>query len=220
VTGLGIDLKAELFFIRIFLLYLLIVACISIVRLVRIAYRVRPVGVRKPVTLEKILTAAFTPEQVAEAALKNQLSLSVSSGNRSGSSHLPLSSTDVEAMQVTLKSAESRFSYLWKRTHLMVKSTEKLAWLTFLSTLLTGLVSATFFANGIFLFSTGEASRIPLGIIIRENITLLFARLSLGLTVCLLIYLQSTLLEGLMQRRRILWEDFVQRMKDELRTSH
>lgn len=215
MTGLGINWRGEPFFIRIFLLYLIVVACITIVRFVRVVSRVHRVRRRKPIRLESVAAAGLTPEQVAEAALKSQLYITLPSADHSDSKRLPLSSTDGEAIQATLQGADKRFSYLWESTLVMVKSTEKLAWLTFFSTLLTGLVGATFIANGIF-FSWPEAGNIPLRIVMRESIALLLARLTLGLVVCLFLYMQSSLLDGLMQRRRISWQYIVHQFKDEV----
>jgi hypothetical protein len=111
----------------------------------------------------------------------------------------------------TVEAAESRFLYLWEMCHASVKSIRRMVLLTLLSSALVVVYGAfptwgDEFNNGTIVGSMA----------LFETADKLFARLALGLSVCVILYAASSFFEGAITRRRTQWKYNCVRWKNDL----
>lgn len=178
---------AQGWLVRLFILYLLSVVCISLIRSIRLAWRLHSFPGRKPVSLQEISDGVVSGEMLAQSALSNKvLWKSVLEAGR-------------RELSGTLQLADSRFTYLWDLCCIDVKSIRRSIHLILL--LSSTLVLWTLFPT----WEAGHQGRTTGTWALFHAIDLTFAWLGLALFVCSFLYALYSRFEGTMMRRKASW---------------
>jgi hypothetical protein len=186
---------------RLFNLYLAVVACILIVRSLRLAWRLYSFSSRKRFSLANIRDGIVTPELLVESGLTNKLCDAPSAEDGDPERHSPLAPEPV--LLSSVHAAENKFAYLWEGYSAEVRSTKSLAVLTLLLSLL--VVSYGAYATYLYEFHnrniTGGQALVYAAFRLLDR----FAR---GLLVCTALYGAAIFFEGVLLQRRRRWNHF------------
>jgi hypothetical protein len=197
----SIDWFGQPIHVRLFIVYLAVVACIALTYSLRLFWQLYSLRNREVFSLQTIRDRAISADLLADYALANRVRCErplEAKRTQDLASEARGKGTDL-----LLQSAESRFRYLWEISYAKVGAIRRLVPLSLLLCILTVIYGAypTFSAA----FGSGSVTgRLAL----YETGAALLDRLSLGLFVCAILYVISTYFEGVLKHRRACWEYF------------
>jgi len=157
-------------------------------------------GVRRRIPIDRVLDGSVSADALARAALANRVSREATSHER-----LAASRVDLDAALRTLRAADARFDYLWRRLASGVSSTRSLMRLTLIA---AGLTTTYAFyptwlyfhhdtANDPFISGVEALYRAGAWIVVR---------LLLGLAVAGVLCVVATVFERRLQHRLASWK--------------
>jgi hypothetical protein len=187
--------------VRLFIVYLAVVACIAFRYSLRLFWQLYSLRNREVLSLQTIRDRAISADLLADYALANRVR-SERPAEAKRTPNLP-SEARSKGKDLLLQSAESRFRYLWETSYAKVEAIRRLVPLSLLLSLLTVIYGAypTFTA----VFSSG---RVTGRLALYETGAALLDRLSLGIFICAILYVVSSFFEGVLKRRRACWQYF------------
>ena len=188
--------------VRLFLLCLAVIVCTTLAYSLMLTSRLYSLRSRTTVSLRTLSGGTLSAELLAEYALANRVRL----GPLEEGSLPPDVATrasDQLSASSTLRSAESKFQYLWQICDVKIETIRRLAVLTFLLSFLTVIYGAypTFNAE----FGSGNITG---SLALYKSVNALLYRLSLGLCTVAVLYGLFTLFKGAVERRRTRWNYF------------
>jgi hypothetical protein len=197
--------------VRLFIVYLIVAACITTILSLRLVRRLwttrRP---RMQISLQDICDGVIGADLLAQSALSNGVVYESSGGLGVSGQAASAKITRNEFLR-TVQAAESRFSYLWDMCYVDVESLKKVATFTLLLSFLVVVYGAfpTFrdFCNN---------SKLTAVSCLVSAIELLLARFALGLSFCAALYLISCSFDLVMVRRKTRWTYLSALLKSEL----
>jgi hypothetical protein len=208
--GMGFEWAMYPLYVKVFVLYLVVVGCLTIVRSLRLAWRLYSFS--SLVSLQDIRDGLIHADRLARAALANRLSLEFVAERHPDPTNQPQMAGD-NTLTRFLQAADSEFLYLLGISYIQVK---RMRWLIVL-TLLLGCLMATFgtsdLVRGAYLV---VGDRIPGVLLLRESIFELLKPLALGILLCVILCVLGNLFDGAMARRKARWNYFYAGAKSQL----
>jgi hypothetical protein len=194
---------------------LALIVVLTIVRAGVLLSRLFGGGARPRVAIERVLDGAMSADDLARAALANRVALE------------PLSEellaqlrtrprVERDAAVRTLRAADARFDYLWRRMAIRVSSTRHLIRLTLLA---AGLITAFGFfpqLSANFYGSKGTVIIAGLDLAMFETGIWAMAQLALGFAVAGVLSVVAMVFDGMLQRRHASWKYFYASARDAL----
>jgi hypothetical protein len=199
-------------------LLLAVMLAITVVRAGGLSWRLFGGVARRRMPLERVLDGSISADDLARAALANLVSPEQSEERLAQLRTGPRA--ELDAALRTLRAADARFDYLWRRMAIRVSSTWSLMRLTV-------LVAAFFTAYGFFptwqYFMLGDRTSTTIGGVPTYMVDTLYeagewtlARLALGLAVAGGLSVVSMVFDGLLQRRLASWKYLYATVRDAL----
>jgi hypothetical protein len=175
---------------KVFILYLLVACGIWLVRSVQLFWRLRIF----PASLGKFQpnspNAQDQANSLARSALAKKLPEFINASNSS-----------------LIRLSDSSFSFMWDECWIKVSSMNRLARTTFVSSLLVFTwLAATVFSEISYSKVTGWGA-------VSGGLSELLLQLTLGMGVCLVLYITTDFLEKELQKRKALWNYFCSKLE-------
>lgn len=194
---------------------LAVIVAITVVRAGVLSWRLFGVA-RARMPLDRVLDGTMSADDLARAALANRVALEPLSGERLAQLRTgPHGELDTAVR--SLRAADLRFDYLWRRMAIRVSSTWNLMRLTLIA---AGLITTGEFFQRVGHFSYGN--RISTVIIAGLDQAMYKAgiwaltQLSLGFAVAGVLCIVAMVFDGLLQRRLASWKYFYATTRDAL----
>jgi hypothetical protein len=208
--GLRFNWAVEPLHVRLFILYLFVAVIVTIVRSLKLTRRIYTLQKRNGVSLRDISHGGISANELAQFALTNRLLVEPSpfvgdygSGDAETSGEKPTLRT--------LQIADTKFRYLWQLGSVDVAFMKKLVRLTLLLSLLLVVYGA---------FPTWSEEfndhNVTGTVALHRAAGDLLARVTIGVTVSVLIYMVSILFDGSLRRRKTRWRYFYESSRNAL----
>lgn len=199
-------------------LYAVPLALIVATTLVRAAVMSwRLLGVARPrMRLERLLDGAMSADDLARAALANRVSRDpLSEGLLAQLRTGPR--VELDTALRSLRAADVRFDYLWRRMAIRVSSTRNLMRLTLLA---AGFITTSLFFYRLESASFGDRSRVDIILGLEqpmyETLVWAMAQLAFGFAVAGVLCVVAMVFDGMLQRRLASWKYFYATTRDAL----
>ena len=205
-------------FALLYTLLLVVMVAVTVVRAGRLSWRLFGGVPRRRIPLDRALDGSVSADDLARAALANLVSHETPPQERLAQLRA-LPRVELDAALRTLRAADARFDYLWRRLAILVSSTRSLMRLA--------LIAAAFItAYGFFptwdYFTYGDRSGsgtiagVPDYIVkaLYQAGEWSLARLALGLAVAGVLCVVAMVFDGLLQRRLASWKYFYATARD------
>ena len=199
--------------VRLFLVYLAVIVCTTLAYSLMLTSRLYSLRSRITVSLRTLNGGALDAGLLAEYALANRVRLGPLEEGSHPSDIATRASGELLALS-TLRSAESKFQYLWEVCDAKIETIRRLAVLTFLLSFLTVIYGAypTFNAE----FGSGNITG---SLALYNSMNALLYRFALGLCIGAVLYGLFTLFKGAIERRRTRWKYFCAKLNESLSKS-
>jgi hypothetical protein len=205
---LRLFLAKQTILVTIFIVYLFIAICISIIRLLRLIRMHHSFSKRQPISPENLIRGDISARLLAKMALSDRVAYQSSPG--SGAPKILLTEKDIKTVQHTLNEANIEFSHLQEISCRIVRSIKRLVPFTLLVSCLVTLFDAMSILHGGYM-----TERKVTGIVqLLEAVADLARLLSWGIAVSLVLFVISSNFEESMIRRERYWECFVSAMQE------
>lgn len=195
--------------IRIFLIYLFVVICITAVQLLRLVLVLGWTASRKRISVDAILDGSVTYNVLCEAGFAKRLQFSEKEQRRI--KELRASQEKSNMALNVIRAAEPEFAYLSRQSQIRVQLLKFLFQLTLLLSIIVVIYGA--YPTWLALYNDGE--RTGVGALV-ETGRLLSDRLLVGLLVSAVLLISYGCCERALVIRRAKWSYFVHACKDEL----
>jgi len=209
MNRMGLLWFAQPLSVKLFLLGVFTVVIASIVRFVRLARRLSRYS-GEQILPANILKGEADSDLIAESALARPVPCNIVLEKRAKSESSPDKTGAEKALNI-LRVAEIRFLYLWERCQAEVESTKRASLLT----LLLSFAMVTHGAYPILHDACYVNNNIGYDCLFRvaQQLTV---TLAFGLLLCAMLYLGSSFFERKLADRKICWQYFCSRLKNEM----
>jgi hypothetical protein len=191
--------------IVLYALPLALVVVITIARAGVLSWRLLGV-VRPRMSLDRVLDGSVTADHLARAALTNRVS-PVPLSEQQLAQLRTVPRVERDAALRTLRAADARFDYLWRRLAIRVSSTRHLMRLTLLA---AGLLTTSMFYGEYEALSYGDRYTLPtiagIDLFLFETGMWVLTQLALGFAVAGVLCVVAMVFDGLLQRRHASWK--------------
>jgi hypothetical protein len=187
-------------FAVLYTLLLAVIVAVTVVRAGRLSWRLFGGVPRRRIPLDRALDGSVSADDLARAALANLVSHETPPPERLAQLRA-LPRVELDAGLRTLRAADARFDYLWRRLAILVSSTRSLMRLALIAAVF--ITAYGFFPTWMYFYNDSNVTGLK---VLYEAGEWILARLSLGLGVAGGLCVVAMVFDGLLQHRLASWK--------------